>query len=75
MNIKIALAPAMNDDRLPRPKRKQPCWPSMTDQVAHLVLRNNYDEQSLAISLTEMLGAANRAPLARLMTRLRTKAT
>ncbi|MFX5869859.1 hypothetical protein ABTE73_19815, partial [Acinetobacter baumannii] len=34
-----------------------------------LVLRNNY-LQSLAISLTERQGAANRAPLARLMDRL-----
>ena len=71
VNIKIALASAMNDGRLPRPKRNT-LLASMTDQVAHLVLRNNY-EQSLAISLTEKLGAANRAPLARLMTRLETQ--
>ena len=68
VNIKIALAPAMHDDRLPRPKRNK-LLASMTDEVAHLVLRNNY-EQSLAISLTEMRGAANRTPLGRLMTRL-----
>ncbi|WP_075291862.1 NAD-glutamate dehydrogenase [Pararhizobium arenae] len=68
VNIKIALASAMNDGRLTRAKRNT-LLASMTDQVAHLVLRNNY-EQSLAISLTEKLGAANRTPLARLMTRL-----
>ena len=68
VNIKIALAPAMRDERLPRPKRNK-LLASMTDEVAQLVLRNNY-EQSLAISLTEMRGLANRTPLGRLMTRL-----
>ena len=68
VNIKIALASAMRDGRLTRPKRNI-LLASMTDEVAALVLRNNY-EQSLAISLTEMLGAGNRTPLARLMTRL-----
>lgn len=68
VNIKIALAPAMHDDRLPRPKRNK-LLASMTDEVGHLVLRNNYG-QSLAISLTEMRGAANRTSLGRLMTRL-----
>ena len=68
VNIKIALAPAMHDDRLPRPKRNK-LLASMTDEVAQLVLRNNY-QQSLAISLTEMRGGANRTPLGRLMTRL-----
>ena len=68
VNIKIALAPAMRDDRLPRPKRNK-LLASMTDEVGHLVLRNNY-QQSLAISLTEMRGLANGTPLGRLMTRL-----
>ncbi len=68
VNIKIALASAMREDRLTRPRRNK-LLASMTDEVAHLVLRNNY-EQSLAISLTEMKGLANRAPLGRLMTRL-----
>ena len=68
VNIKIALAPAMRDDRLPRPKRNK-LLASMTDEVGHLVLRNNY-QQSLAISLIEMQELANRTPLGRLMTRL-----
>jgi len=68
VNIKIALASAMRDGRLTRAKRNT-LLASMTDEVASLVLRNNY-EQSLAISLTEMQGQANRTPLARLMTRL-----
>jgi glutamate dehydrogenase len=68
VNIKIALASAMRDGRLTRDKRNT-LLASMTDQVAALVLHNNY-QQSLAISLTEMQGAANRTSLARLMTRL-----
>ncbi|NHF73167.1 NAD-glutamate dehydrogenase [Paracoccus xiamenensis] len=68
VNIKIALAPAMHEGRLPRPKRNK-LLASMTDQVADLVLRNNY-QQTLALSLTEMRGAANRTLLGRLMTRL-----
>ena len=68
VNIKIALASAMRDERLTRAKRNV-LLASMTDEVAHLVLRNNY-LQSLAISLTEKQGLANRAPLTRLMDRL-----
>jgi glutamate dehydrogenase len=68
VNIKIALASAMRDERLTRAKRNV-LLASMTDEVGHLVLRNNY-LQSLAISLTEKQGAANRAPLTRLMDRL-----
>ncbi|WP_075635944.1 NAD-glutamate dehydrogenase [Rhizobium rhizosphaerae] len=67
VNIKIALAPAMKDGRLPREERNV-LLASMTDEVAHLVLRNNY-LQSLAISLVERQGAANRTPLSRLMSR------
>ncbi|MGX1259194.1 NAD-specific glutamate dehydrogenase [Sinorhizobium fredii] len=70
VNIKIALASAMRDGRLTRPKRNT-LLAAMTDEVGHLVLRNNY-QQSLAISLTEMLSLANRTPLARLMARLET---
>ncbi|TCN31790.1 NAD-glutamate dehydrogenase [Sinorhizobium americanum] len=70
VNIKIALASAMRDGRLTRPKRNT-LLAAMTDEVGHLVLRNNY-QQSLAISLTEMQGLANRTPLARLMARLET---
>ncbi|MFB9953375.1 NAD-glutamate dehydrogenase [Rhizobium puerariae] len=65
VNIKIALNPAMQDDRLTRQKRNQ-LLASMTDEVAGLVLRNNY-LQPLAISLTERKGAANREELSRLM--------
>ncbi|KQS71997.1 NAD-glutamate dehydrogenase [Rhizobium sp. Leaf371] len=71
VNIKIALASAMRDGRLTRAKRNT-LLASMTDEVASLVLHNNY-QQSLAISLTEMQGAANRTSLARLMTRLETE--
>ncbi|MCA1493317.1 NAD-glutamate dehydrogenase [Ensifer sp. NBAIM29] len=68
VNIKIALASAMRDGRLTRPKRNT-LLAAMTSEVAHLVLRNNY-QQSLAISLTEMQDLGNRTPLARLMERL-----
>ena len=44
----------MRDGRLTRAKRNT-LLASMTDEVAALVLRNNY-QQSLAISLTETLG-------------------
>ncbi|MBL0372283.1 NAD-glutamate dehydrogenase [Rhizobium sp. KVB221] len=66
VNIKIALAAAMHDGRLTRAKRDQ-LLPSMTEEVAALVLRNNY-LQSLAISLTERKGTANGLELARFMT-------
>lgn len=65
VNIKIALTPAMQDGRLPRDKRNI-LLAEMTDQVAELVLRNNY-LQSLAISLTQAKGAGNREELSRLM--------
>ncbi|TPP07181.1 NAD-glutamate dehydrogenase [Rhizobium glycinendophyticum] len=65
VNIKIALSPAMQDGRLPREKRNI-LLAAMTDEVGHLVLRNNY-LQSLAISLTEAKEAGNREQLSRLM--------
>jgi glutamate dehydrogenase len=65
VNIKIALNPAMQDGRLSRAKRNQ-LLASMTDEVAELVLRNNY-LQPLSISLVERRGTANREQLARLM--------
>ncbi|MGN7295300.1 NAD-glutamate dehydrogenase [Rhizobium sp. SAFR-030] len=68
VNIKIALSPAMQDGRLPRDKRDK-LLASMTDEVAALVLRNNY-LQSLAISLTTRRGLRNREELSRLMTAL-----
>ena len=68
VNIKIALAPAVADKRLSMAKRDR-LLSDMTDEVASLVLRNNY-LQSLAISLTERKGARNREELSRLMTTL-----
>ncbi|QYA13610.1 NAD-glutamate dehydrogenase [Rhizobium sp. AB2/73] len=65
VNIKIALANAMHDGRLTRPKRDT-LLASMTDEVAALVLRNNY-LQSLAISLTERKGTGNGLELSRFM--------
>ncbi|MCL6710357.1 NAD-glutamate dehydrogenase [Pseudomonas sp. R2.Fl] len=65
VNIKIALASALKDGRLPRPKRDK-LLAEMTDEVAALVLRNNY-LQTLTISLSEMKGRGNREELSRLM--------
>ncbi|MBW9056044.1 NAD-glutamate dehydrogenase [Rhizobium mesosinicum] len=65
VNIKIALANAMHEQRLTRAKRDQ-LLGSMTDEVAALVLRNNY-LQSLAISLTSRKGTANGLELGRFM--------
>jgi len=55
VNIKIALAIPMRDQRLTLPGRNE-LLASMTDEVAALVLRNNY-LQTLAISLAERRGA------------------
>jgi glutamate dehydrogenase len=71
VNIKIALNPAMQDGRLTRAKRNT-LLASMTEDVGHLVLRNNY-LQPLAISLVERQGVANREQLARLMSVLETQ--
>lgn len=65
VNIKIALNAAMQDGRLSRNKRNQ-LLASMTDEVAELVLRNNY-LQPLSVSLIERRGVSNREQLARLM--------
>ena len=65
VNIKVALSPAMLEGRLPREERNV-LLAQMTDEVADLVLRNNY-LQSLAISLTEAKEAGNREELSRLM--------
>ncbi|MCJ9669153.1 MULTISPECIES: NAD-glutamate dehydrogenase [unclassified Neorhizobium] len=65
VNIKIALNSAMQDGRLTRDKRNQ-LLASMTEEVGHLVLRNNY-LQPLSISLTERKGTGNREELSRLM--------
>ena len=68
VNIKIALANAMREDRLTRPKRNK-LLASMTDEVAGLVLRNNY-LQSLSISLTSRKGLSNGRELGRFIARL-----
>ncbi len=65
VNIKIALAPSMMDGTLPRPKRDK-LLADMTDNVAALVLRNNY-EQPLTITRTHRKKDANFALQARLM--------
>lgn len=54
VNIKIALGAAERTGSLTRKKRNN-LLSSMTDSVAELVLRNNY-QQTLAISLTERMG-------------------
>jgi len=68
VNIKIALASAMRDDRLTLANRNK-LLESMTDEVAALVLRNNY-LQTLAISLVERRSARATGDLLRLMNRL-----
>lgn len=65
VNLKIALAVPEADGRLPREKRNV-LLAAMTDEVARLVLRNNY-LQSLAISLAERQGAALNAEMVDLM--------
>lgn len=65
VNIKIALAGPVRDGRLSEKKRNA-LLVEMTDEVGHLVLRNNY-LQSLALSLTEAQGAAATPALRRLM--------
>ena len=54
VNLKIALSIPMRDGRLQRPERNA-LLASITDEVAALVLRNNY-QQTLAISLAERRG-------------------
>jgi glutamate dehydrogenase len=54
VNLKIALSIPMRDGRLQRPQRNA-LLAAVTDEVAALVLRNNY-QQTLAISLAEQRG-------------------
>jgi glutamate dehydrogenase len=54
VNLKIALSIPLRDGRLQWPERDA-LLASMTDEVAALVLRNNY-QQTLAISLVERRG-------------------
>jgi glutamate dehydrogenase len=54
VNLKIALSRPMRDGRLPREARNA-LLAEMTDEVARLVLRNNY-QQTLALSLAQRRG-------------------
>jgi glutamate dehydrogenase len=56
VNIKIALSSAMRSGALTRAARNK-LLASMTDEVGNLVLANNY-HQTLAISLSQLRGAA-----------------
>ncbi len=68
VNIKIALAAAMRSGKLKRPARDK-LLASMTDDVSHLVLRNNY-LQPLTLSLAERQGLAELPYQARFMAEL-----
>jgi glutamate dehydrogenase len=61
VNLKILLNPLMDSGRLPRPDRNE-LLASMTAEVSHLVLRNNY-LQCLAISTLEARSAERVAEL------------
>ena len=65
VNLKIALARPVSEGRLQESERNA-LLAEMTDDVARLVLRNNY-LQSLALSLAERRGAAGLAELQRQM--------
>ncbi|HWK64686.1 MAG TPA: NAD-glutamate dehydrogenase [Rhizobiaceae bacterium] len=71
VNIKIALASAMRRGALTRPARNK-LLAEMTDEVAGLVLGNNY-QQTLAISLVQKRGLAELPHQARFMTALETR--
>ncbi|WP_206455846.1 NAD-glutamate dehydrogenase [Aurantimonas marina] len=73
VNIKIALKNAMEAGRLTRSDRDA-LLAGMTDEVAELVLANNY-EQTLALSLEEREGAGALALQARFMTVLEAEGT
>jgi glutamate dehydrogenase len=65
VNIKIALSTPVHDGRLTQEARNE-LLASMTDEVAALVLRNNY-LQSLALSLAQSRGAEDLPYARRLM--------
>ena len=65
VNIKIALAAAMKSGKLIRSSRNK-LLESMTETVAELVLRNNY-QQTLSISATQRRGMEDFAHQQRLM--------
>ncbi|MEM0899444.1 MAG: NAD-glutamate dehydrogenase domain-containing protein, partial [Pseudomonadota bacterium] len=71
VNIKIAFAPALRDNRLTRAARNK-LLVQMTDEVADLVLRNNY-AQTLTISRTQNAGIQNLALQAQLMKSLESR--
>lgn len=71
VNIKIALGAAVRSERLNTPQRNK-LLASMTDEVAALVLRNNY-LQTLAISLTEQRGMEDFGYQTRMMQQLEAK--
>jgi len=66
VNIKIALAGAMRKGALARPARNK-LLAEMTDEVADLVLSNNY-QQTLALSVARKRGMADLPHQARFMT-------
>ncbi|MBX3531159.1 MAG: NAD-glutamate dehydrogenase [Rhizobiaceae bacterium] len=68
VNIKIAFSGAMRSGRLKREARNK-LLAEMTDEVASLVLANNY-QQTLAISLAERRGLADLPHQARMMASL-----
>jgi glutamate dehydrogenase len=70
VNLKIALATPMRDGRISREGRNA-LLAAMTDEVAALVLRNNY-LQPLAISLAELRGLEDLGFEQRLMQTLET---
>ena len=65
VNIKIAFAAAMREQKITREERNE-LLVEMTDEVADLVLRNNY-LQTLAISLSKRLNTENSGYQKRLM--------
>ena len=65
VNIKIAVATPLRDGRL-TDETRVPLLASMTDDVARLVLRNNY-LQTLAMSLCQRKGSSETGYLSRLM--------
>ena len=71
VNIKIALAAAMRADKLERPARNR-LLAAMTDEVASLVLANNY-QQTLALSLAARRGVSDIGQQARLMASLESR--
>ena len=65
VNLKIALGAAEASGRLKRPARNK-LLAAMTDEVAEIVLRNNY-QQTLCLSMTESRGVAELGYNTRLM--------